>query len=396
MRLTLTEEQTLIESSVLSFLAREYDFTLRHASLQAPHGCNPETWRQFAEMGWLALTLPEDAGGMGAGVLESGLLMRAFGRHLVLEPFAASALRASPLLASHGRPDQRTEWLASLADGSRRAVLAHEESARPLATDLRGTTARRDGSFWQLNGRKQLVQGGAGADLLLVTCSLPAGAGHRVFMLPPDAPGLTLRPTRTADGSHAIDLVLDDVRLAEADMLGEDVDATAAIGRACAQHLVALAWEASGAMQALQEQTAAYVLQRNQFGQPLAKFQVVAHRLAEMAVCCEEAVAACQLAALRIDAGVSDPMELAGMVKSKVGRESRYVAQQAVQLHGAMGITEELPVASYFRKLTAFAQQGGSTTANSRQFGNAMLQTAGWASSRTLIASPRLPQDVPA
>ena len=396
MRLTLTDEQALIESSVGAFLIREYDFIRRQASLQAPHSCNPHIWRQFAEMGWLALTLPEDIGGLEGGCFESGLLMRAFGRHLVLEPFAASALRASPILASHGRPDQRAEWLPSLADGSKRAVLAHEESAKPLPTDLRSTTARRNGTSWQLHGSKQLVHGAAGANLLLVSASLPAGAGHRVFMLRPDTPGLTLRPVRTSDGSQAADLLVDDVQLADVDILGEDVDATHAIENACAQHLVALAWEASGAMQALQELTATYVQQRNQFGQPLAKFQVVAHRLAEMAVCCEEALAACQLAALSIDAGVTDQLALAAMVKSKVGRESRYVAQQAVQLHGAMGITEEFPVASYFRKLTAFAQQGGSTTAHSRQFGNAMLRTTGWAFSRTLVPSPAFGQRVSA
>ena len=396
MRLTLTNEQALIESSVLAFLAREYDFGLRQTSLQAIHGCNPHIWRQFAEMGWLALTLPEDAGGLGAGVFESGLLMRAFGRHLVLEPFAAGALLASPLLASRGRPDQRAVWLALLANGSKRAAFAHQETARPLDIEPRSTTARRSGNAWHLHGSKQLVQGAAGADLLLVSASVPEGMGQRIFMMAPDAPGLTIRAARSSDGSHAADLVMDGVQLGDADILGEDVDATDAIENACARYLVALAWEASGAMQALQEQTATYVRQRNQFGQPLAKFQVVAHRLAEMAVCCEEAVAACQLAALRIDAGAPDPMNLAAMVKSKVGRESRYVAQQAVQLHGAMGITEELPVASYFRKLTAFAQQGGSTTAHSRQFGNAMLQTEGWTQSGTLVTSPALGQAVPA
>lgn len=384
MRLNLTDEQTLIESSVEEFLIREYDFIRRQGSLQALHGCNPHIWRQFAEMGWLALTLPEDVGGLEGGCLESGLVMRAFGRHLVLEPFAASALRASPLLASHGRPDQRAEWLTSLADGSKRAVLAHEESAKPLPTDLRSTTARRNGTSWQLQGSKQLVHGAAGADLLLVSASLLDGNGQRIFMLRPDAPGLTIRAARTSDGSQAADLLLDGVQLGDADVLGEDVDTTDVIENACARHLVALAWEAVGAMQVLQEQTAAHVRQRNQFGQPLAKFQVVAHRLAEMAVCCEEALAACQLAALSIDAGLMDPMTCASMVKSKVGRECRYVSQQSVQLHGAMGITEELPVASYFRKLTAFAQQGGSTTAHSRQFGNVMLRTQGWAFSRTL------------
>ena len=387
MRLTLTDEQVLIESSVLALLGREYDFARRQRSLQAPHGCEPGIWRQFADMGWLALALPEDAGGLGAGIFECGLLMRAFGRHLVLEPFAASALRATPLLAAHGRAEQRDAWLPALTDGSKRSVLAHEEAARPLAAIPRGTLAQRSGSTWQLRGSKQLVPGAAGADLLLVSASVSASdGGQRIFLLAPDTPGLRLLPAVMADGSHAADLVLDSVQLTDADLLGRDVDATPALDDACARHLVALSWEASGAMQALQEQTAEYVRQRVQFGHPLAQFQVVAHRLAEMAVCCEESLAACQLAALRIDAGAVNPMTLASLAKSKVGRESRFVAQQAVQLHGAMGITEELPVASYFRKLTAFGQQGGSTAVHSRQFGNATLQSEGWSRSRTLMS----------
>lgn len=386
MRLTLTDEQALIESSVLNFLANEYDFGKRQGRLQAPHA-QSDIWQQFADIGWLALPLPEDTGGLGAGALECGLLMRAFGRHLVLETFASSALRAAPLLAAHGRTEQRLAWLPALIDGSKRSVLAHEEAARPLADTPRATVAERNGSTWRLSGSKQLVQGASGADLLLVSASTSSlGEEQRIFLLPPDTPGLRLLPAVTIDGLAAADLILDSVQLTDADLLGHDVDSTRVVDEFCARHLVALAWEASGAMQALQEQTADYVRQRVQFGQPLAQFQVVAHRLAEMAVCCVEALAVCELAALRIDAGATDFMSLASMAKSKVGRESRFVAQQAVQLHGAMGIADELLVASYFRKLIGFGQQAGSTTSHSRQFGNAMLQTEGWGVSRTLIA----------
>ncbi len=387
MRLTLTDEQALIESSVVNFLANEYDFNKREQSLKAG-SAQSSMWQQFAHMGWLALPLPEYAGGIGAGALECGLLMRAFGRHLVIEPFASSALRAMPLFAAHGRAEQRDAWLPGLIDGSRRCILAHEESGRPLADTSRATLAVRNGSAWHLGGSKQLVQGAGEADLLLVSASTPEpDGGQRIFLLAPDTPGLRLSPARLMDGSAAADLFFDNIQLTDNDMLGHDVDAKQVLDVFCAQHLVFLAWEASGAMQALQEKTADYVRQRKQFGQPLAQFQVIAHRLAEMAVCCVEALAVCELAALRIDAGVDDPMSLASMARSKVGREARFVAQQAVQLHGAMGITEELPVASYFRKLSSFCQQAGSTTTHSRQFGDGMLQSKGWGTSRTLVAS---------
>ena len=385
MRLTLTEEQSLIEPSVRDFLAAEYDFARRQRSVQAPHACEPTVWRQFADMGWLGLLVPERAGGLGVGMLEAGLVMRAFGRHLVVEPYAATALLATPLLAAHGRSEQRSDWLPPLIDGSRRAVLAHEEITAPLPWLPRTTVARREGGGWVLRGRKQLVPGACGADLLLVSARVDApGQGHRIFAVRPGTAGVQVNAAATADGAQAADLTLQDVRLSDADLLGEDVDASTPLAEACAWHLVALCWEAVGAMEALQEQTAAYVLQRVQFGQPLSQFQVVAHRLAEMAVCCVDALASCELAALRLEAGPAEATELASMAKSKVGRESRFVGQQAVQLHGAMGVTEELPVASWFRKLTAFSQQGGSTSAHSREFGLAMLRTGAWAESRTL------------
>ena len=388
MKLTLSEEQALIESSVRDFLAAEYSFARRRRSLHAPHGCAPEIWQQFAAMGWLALPLAERDGGTGGGMLEAGLVMRAFGRHLVLEPYAASALLAAPLLARQGRPEQRDRWLGELVGGRARAALAHEELGAPLPWLERCTVARRSAAGWLLSGSKQLVPGAAGAELLLLSAQVPQqdGKGQRLFLLPPDTKGLRITSARAADGSHAADLVLDDVLLSDNDLLGADVDATPILLESCARHLVALCWEASGAMAAVHEQTVDYLRQRVQFGQPLSQLQVVAHRLAEMAVCCEEAHAACELAALCIDAGSPDPMSLASLAKSKVGRESRYVAQQAVQLHGAMGVSEELPVASYFRKLTAFGQQGGSHAAHSRAFGAAMLHKQGWRDSRTLGA----------
>lgn len=394
MKLTLTEEQSLIESSVRDFLAAEYDFARRQHSVRAPHACEPAVWRQFGKMGWLGLLVPESAGGLGAGMFEAGLVMRAFGRHLVVEPYAASAMLAIPLLAAHGRAEQHSAWLAPLIEGSLRASLAHEEFSVPLPWLPRGTMARREGGGWVLHGRKQLVPGACGADLLLVSARVDAPqGGHRIFALDPATTGVRLNAATTADGAQTADVLLQNVRLSNDDLLGDDVDVTAALAQVCARHIVALCWEAAGTMSAMLEQTAGYVQQRVQFGQALSQFQVVSHRLAEMAVCSEEALAACELAALRLDAGAGDAMALAAMAKSKVGRESRYVAQQAVQLHGAMGVTEELPVASWFRKLTAFSQQGGSTAAHGREFGLEMMRTGGWSESRTLGAfEPELEQ----
>jgi alkylation response protein AidB-like acyl-CoA dehydrogenase len=384
MNLQLSEEQALLEASVRSFLAAEYGWDKRQRSLQAPHACAPSQWRQFATLGWLGLRVPEALGGSGAGLLEAGLVQQGLGGHLVLEPYAASALVASPLLAGLADETQRQTWLPALLAGERRAALAHEEAAESSPFGARSCRASRSGAGWRLQGRKQLVPGAAGADLLLVSARVDEG--HRLFLLQPGLPGLDIAPARCADGAWVADLAFEDLHLPASALLGGDQDLSRALQAALAGQLVLQCWEASGVMAALLAQTTAYVQQRRQFGQALAQFQVVQHRLAEMALCCEQAGAACELAALCIDAGAVDASALAAMAKSKVAREARYVAQNAVQLHGAMGVTEELPVASGFRKLTVFAQQGGSAAVHARAYGQELLRSAGWSHSRTLGA----------
>lgn len=385
MKLALTEEQALVESSVLAFLAKEYDFAARRASLAAPHGCRADLWRRFAKLGWLGLPLPESAGGLGAGALETGLLMRAFGRHLVIEPFHACVIVAARLIAALARETQREAWLPSLIDGTSRAALAHHESdaAGPWAPRVTVAT-RRDGG-WVLNGRKSLADGVPGADRLAVSASV--GDQTRVFVMAPGTRGLSIRPCLTADDMHAADVDLAGVRVEDDALLGEYVDATSVLNRVLAEAQVAACWEATGAMTAAFEQTAAYVQQRVQFGQPIGRFQVIAHRLAEMAVCCEESRAACTLAALRIDRGEDDATALASMTQSKVERSARYVAAQSVQLHGAMGVTDELPIASHFRKLAAFRLKAGDTGAHSRHYAASQLASGAWRGSRVLPAA---------
>ncbi len=389
MNLQLSEEQALIEASVRALLEGEYSFAQRRRSLNAPHGCRAELWQQFAAMGWLALPLPQEAGGLGGGALETGLLMRAFGRHLVVEPYHACVL-AGRLMASLGRPEQRDAWLPGLMEGRLRLALAHEEaSARDPWASPRTLAVRRN-RHWELTGDKLLARGAPGADALLVTAmaqTTDAMAERQlVFMVRPDAAGLRLHPARGADGTPSADLELRAVALDDAQLLGTGVDVGSALRTTLGWALVALCWEAVGAMEAAVEQTVAHARQRVQFGRPLIEFQVVAHRLAEMAVCREEALACCELAALLLDRGDGNAAELASMAKAKVGRAARFVAQQAVQQHGAMGVTEELPVASYFRRLTAFTQQCGSTDWHADAYGQAQLRSGAWRHSRTLAA----------
>ena len=373
MDFALTEEQQLIADSASDWLQHHYDFRQREASLWRDDG-NPAVWQAMAGLGWLGLVLPEDMDGMALGALESGLLARALGRHLVVEPWIDGCLVAARLLALTGSQAQQQAWLPGVAAGAQRLALV------PGTATLR---ARAGAAGWLLEGAQSCVAAAAGAARWLVPATLEDGS-PALFLVDPGAAGIEIDAYDTSDGARAADLRFAGVRLDAASRLSEG-NAPQALQRVLAEGLVARCWAATGSMQAALEQTTAYVQQRRQFGQPLANFQVVQHRLAEMAVCCTEAQAACELAALSLaSATPADGALQAALLKAKLARAARYVAQECVQLHGAMGVCEELPIASSFRSLMAFAQWDGDGAAHALRAGRALLASGRFAQSRTL------------
>lgn len=386
MLLAPTDLQEMIESSVLDYLKHEYDFIARANSLSAPNGINASVWQSFAEMGWLGLPVAEEDGGIGGGPVEAGLLMRAFGQHLVVEPYLACVLRAMRLLQQTANAAQKERWLPALIAGEKRLVLAHEERFEADPWAPRATRATHDAEGYLLTGSKVLVAGAPGADALIVSAGLEDGSCG-LFLIEPDAPGVTLTVQRTLDSAHAADLTLEQVRVVDDALLGSPHSNQAVLDEVLAAAIIAECWEATGTMQAALEQTAEYVRERQQFGKPLSSFQVVQHRLAEMAVACEDSLSACQLAALRTQDNPGSARQMAAMARSKTGRCAREVSQAAVQLHGAMGVSEELMVASLFRKLLAFHQQHGTTAAFTAAYGNHMLETGTWRDSQVLPAT---------
>lgn len=387
MRLILSEEQELLASSASSLLQKEYEFQAQRKRAPSTDGCDGRIWRLFAQMGWLGLPLPAEFGGFEAGSVGTGVLLEAMGRHLVVEPYLACVVLSACLIAEQGTPAQRQEWLPGIVEGRRRVALAHAPRSSGSPWDIPATSAVRLRDGWRLEGGPLFVEGAVGAGGLLVTArfSPPGEAGGiRLFLLDGAMSGLRFEPAMTADGIPAADVTVNGLQLKPGHLLGTDSDAGAVLRRVCAQAIVASCWEACGAMTAAYEQTVAYTLQRRQFGQPLAQFQVVSHRLAEMAVCCTEARAACELASLSMERGDAEPCMVASTVKVKVGRCADYVSKEAVQLHGAIGMTNELPIASYFRKLTAFNARGGGPQLHARSLGQSLLASGTWRQSRTL------------
>jgi len=363
MDLQFSEEQRLLKDSVERFVAQGYDFARRKRIAESPARHDPEAWAAMAGFGWLALSLPEAHGGLGGGAVDVGILMEGLGRGLVLEP-VASAVVAGALVADLGSPGQQAHWLPRIADGSARLAFAPLEAGCGIFAGAcaPATTARRADGGWLLEGRKLAVLDAPGADGFIVPARVDGELA--LFVVPADTAGLRLDAYETQDDRLAAGLGLASVRLAGDARLEGGGDAAAAVARALDLAGAAACAEALGCMRVLLEATVAYTKERHQFGQPLAANQVLRHRMVDMAVACEEAAAIGLRAALACDARPADPAARARAVSGarlKLAEAARQVARDAVQRHGAMGVTDELNVGAYCRRLLCIEASWGTS-----------------------------------
>ncbi|HYJ42057.1 MAG TPA: acyl-CoA dehydrogenase family protein [Steroidobacteraceae bacterium] len=368
MQFEFNEEQLALQESVRRFLTERYDFETRRNSLAKPTGSSDEIWQAFAEQGFLSIGLPEAHGGIG-GATELMLTMEEIGRALVLEPYLSTVALCAPLIADHGTDSQQADLLPRVAAGGLKLALAHGEAEARYASTVR-TEARRAGDSYVLNGAKATVPDGAVADLLLVSARMKDGAGKdlAVFLVDPNAPGVRLVRYRTQDGRSAADVFFDDVKLPAGEKMLGVGDATAAIERAVQRGIAALCAEAVGAMEAANATTIEYTKSRKQFGQPIGRFQALQHRMADMYVQATQARSMSILATGRCAAQGMEKGDEAlrrrdvSAAKCYVGKAARFVGQQAVQLHGGMGMADELAVSHYFKRLTMIDMTFGDST----------------------------------
>jgi alkylation response protein AidB-like acyl-CoA dehydrogenase len=353
MDLTPSDEQRLLRESADRFVSETYTADQRKKIASEPLGFSADLWKQFAERGWLALPIAEAHGGLGGGAVEIGILMEAFGRGLVSEPFLSTVVIGASLIAACGTEAQKQALLPKVADGSLYLAFAHSErQARFDLADVRATATKTpDG--WRLDGRKTAVLDGNAAGQIIVSARVSDGK-HCMFLVPRGTRGLALRDFPRLGGGRACNLELNGVQLPADALLGDGSDALAAIEAVIDRAMAALGAEAVGIMQTLLDQTLEYTKIRKQFGRPLSANQVIKHRLADMAMQCDEARSIALRAALMTDAEPVARSRAASGAKAKIGKCARFVAEQSVQLHGAMGVTEELDVGFYFKRLLAF------------------------------------------
>jgi alkylation response protein AidB-like acyl-CoA dehydrogenase len=371
MDLTLSDEQRLLRESVDRFIAETYDADHRRRIANDPLGFSPEIWKQFAGLGWLALPISEAYGGLGGGAVEIGILMEAFGRGLVSEPYLATVVIGAGLISECGSEPQKQAMLPKVADGSLLLAFAHSE--RPARFDLAQveTTAKRTQEGWRLDGHKTAVIDGNAAGQIIVSARVANETGKPgalcLFLVPARTAGLRLRDYARLGGGRACNLELADVRLPADALLGDGGDALPKIECVVDRALAALGAEAVGIMQIMLDTTLEYTKVRQQFGRPLTANQVIRHRLADMAMQCDEARSMALRAALMADAERVVRGRAASGAKAKIGKCARFVAEQAVQCHGAMGVTEELDIGSYFKRLLAFDTMFGGSAHHYRR-----------------------------
>jgi len=378
MQFEFNDDQLALQDSVRRFFTERYDFETRRGCLAEPAGSSDEIWQAFAEQGFLSIGLPEAHGGIG-GATELMLTMEEIGRALVLEPYLSTVALCAPLVADHGTEAQQADLLPRVAAGSLKLALAHGEAEARYASTVH-TEARREGESYVLNGAKTTVLDGAVADLLLVSAQMKDRAGKllAVFQVDPNAPGVRLVRYRTQDGRSAADVFFKDVNLPASQMLGVG-DATAALERAVQRGIAALCAEAVGAMEATNATTIEYTKSRKQFGQPIGRFQALQHRMADMFVQATQARSMSILATGRCAAHAAEPGDSAlrrrdvSMAKCYVGKAARFVGQQAVQLHGGMGMADELAVSHYFKRLTMIDMTFGDSTHHLAAVSDAIL-----------------------
>ncbi|WP_071287138.1 acyl-CoA dehydrogenase family protein [Mycolicibacterium llatzerense] len=361
MDFTFSAEQELLRDGLSKFLAGRYDLETSRAAAKSGPGWQPDIWNSFAEeLGILGAALPEEVGGIGGGAVEVMLIAEALGHALVIEPYVDTAVVAAGLLLRSGST-AAGPVLEEIASGTAIVALAAAEAESGDRWQDVQTTASRDGDNWVLSGDKIMVMNAPVATHLLITAQTAGGTSLFLVDVTTLPAGLTLHSYRTVDDRRAADLELRELRLPGDALLGAEGEAWPSIAQARDEGATAVCAEAVGNMRKVLADTVEYAKQRQQFGQPIGSFQALQHRMVDMHMELEQSVSAVYLAVLNLETDAHTRARSVSAAKATIGRAARFIGQNAVQLHGGMGMTEELAIGHYFKRLTAVQYEYGST-----------------------------------
>ena len=373
MNFSFTDEQNLLRESVEKLVAAEYPFEVRRELAASDAGFSREIWGKFAELGWLGLGIPEEAGGVGGGPVETAVVIEALGAGLAVEPYLATVVLGASLLKQGGAVQH--ERLPRLAAGELQVAFGFAERQSRYELASVETRAEPDGGDgFRLTGTKSVVFNAPAADVIAVSARTAGGPRDRegitVFALDTGAPGLEVRAYRTMDGLRAGEVDLDGVRAGPGDVLGRAGGGIAVIEEAVNAGIVAACAEASGIMARMHRDTIEYLKHREQFGTALSNFQALQHRLVDMFMACELSRSMAYMAAVRLadpEAGDGELRKAVSAAKVQIGRAGRFVGENAIQLHGGMGMTDEMPISHYFKRLVLIDSQFGDADHHLRE-----------------------------
>lgn len=356
MDFSFTEEQTLLRNSVQKFVQNDYTFEKRRAIAKSDTGWRRENWAQFAELGLLAAPFAEEHGGLGGGPVETMIIMEEFGRGLVIEPYLGTVVLAGGFLRHGGTKAQKEKLIPEIVEGKRVFAFAFAEpQGRYNLADL-NVTAKKSGAGYTLNGHKAVVVGAPWADTLVVTARTGGGQrdekGISVFLVDKKTKGVSTRDYPTVDGLRASEVTFENVALGADALVGAEGGGLPLVEQVVDEGIAALAAESIGAMKVLNDTTVEYCKTRKQFGVPIGKFQVLQHRMVDMFMNYEQSVSITYMVTLKLGEGEAERKKAASAAKVQIGKAGRFIGQNAVQLHGGMGMTDELNVGHYFKRLT--------------------------------------------
>jgi pimeloyl-CoA dehydrogenase small subunit len=378
MEFDYSEEQLALQDTLQRFIARDYDFDKRRAILRSDPGFSADAWTQYAELGLLSLPLPEQFGGLGGNAVDVMVVMEQFGHGLLLEPYLSSVVLCGGLLRDTASDAVKQALLPRIADGSAKASLACYEAAGRYDLSYVACVAQQKASGWQLSGRKTVVLDGPSADYFVVAArsggKVNDADGVSLFLVPRDAEGLTITGYPMQSGGRAADLSLDHLAVGADALLGDAGAALPIIERTIDRGIAALCAEAVGVMNALNNATLEYLKTRKQFGVPIGTFQALQHRMADMLIAAEQSRSMAVIAAVSADAtDATERTRSIAAAKAYIGRSGRLIGQQAVQLHGGMGVVDEHLVSHYFKRLTMIDLTFGDADYHLGRFSDMLL-----------------------
>ena len=364
MDFSFTDEQSMLRDTVASYLADNYGFDQRRNVVAKEPGWNPNVWKAFAEeLGILGAPFPEDLGGLGGGPVENMIVMEEFGKALVVEPYLGTVVIAGGFLKHSGHPNA-AELIGKIIAGQAVFAFAYAElQGRYNLADLT-TTAKKDGGGWVLNGHKAVVAAAPWATHLIVTARTGGGQrdaqGISAFIVEKDAVGVTTRDYPTVDEGRASEVFLENVKVPGEALIGPEGRGLPLIEKVVDEALAATCAEACGVLRKLHEGTLEYTKQRKQFGVPISSFQVLQHRMVDMFIALEQSVSMTYMATIKVSDDAERAKAVAG-AKVQIGKACRFVGQSAIQLHGGMGMTDEMAIGHYFKRATMIESAFGNT-----------------------------------